>query len=328
MSMNALALTDHGPTLDPAYPTPMPQRGEALIRMRVVGICATDLALMQGYKGGFRGVLGHEFVGDVIAAPDAPEWVGRRVVGEINIGCGKCDLCNRGLGKHCRQRTSLGIIAKDGAMAEMFTLPVANLHEVPEPVSDEEAVFTEPLAAALEILEQVHIDARMRVTVIGSGKLGLLIAQVLALTGCELTVVGRHPESLAVAQTLTGCKTVMTSPEAEAQLAANPADVVVEVSGSPSGFASARKLVRPFGTIVLKSTFAGEPPQVDLSSLVVDEITIVGSRCGPFDAALRLLADQRVKVLPLIHQSFALTDGLAALEVAARRGVLKVLMRA
>lgn len=327
MCMNALLLTDHGPYLDPEYPTPKPQRGEALIRMRTVGICATDLELLHGYKGGFRGVLGHEFVGDVTTAPDAPEWVGRRVVGEINIGCGKCRLCDRGLGKHCRQRTSLGIINKDGAMAEMFTLPVANLHEVPESVSDEEAVFAEPLAAALEILEQVHINARLRVYMIGSGKLGLLVAQVLALTGCDLTVIGRHPESLKLAEALTGCKTVLTSPQAEAALVADPADVVVEVSGSPSGFAFARNIVRPFGTIVLKSTFAGESPLVDLSGLVVDEITVVGSRCGPFGAALRLLEDQRVKVLPLIQKCFALTDGIAALEYAAQRGVLKVLMR-
>jgi threonine dehydrogenase-like Zn-dependent dehydrogenase len=249
MGMKALLLTDSGPKLESAYPCPVPQSGEALIRVALVGICATDLALIAGYKGGYRGVLGHEFVGEVVAAPDAPEWVGRRVVGEINIGCGNCSLCKQGLGKHCRQRTSLGIIAKDGALAEMLTLPVANLHVVPPSLSDEEAVFVEPLAASLEILEQLHIAPERRVYVIGSGRLGMLIAQVLALTGCDLTVVGRHEQSLAMLRQWHHCKTVLTSPQQMAILADEPADVVVEVTGSAEGFENARELVRPGGRL-------------------------------------------------------------------------------
>lgn len=325
--MNALRLTDQGLLLDTDYPRPLPKAGEALIRVRLVGICATDLALIGGYKNGYRGVLGHEFVGDVIAAPDAPEWVGRRVVGEINIGCGHCELCAQGLGKHCHQRTSLGIIDKDGAMAEMLTLPVANLHAVPDGMRDEEAVFTEPLAAALEIVEQIHIGPGQRVVVLGSGKLGMLIAQVLAHTGCDLTVIGRHAAQLEMLATWTGCKTVLVTPSQTPQLPAASYDVVVEVTGSAEGFAAARTLIRPGGTLVLKSTFAGGAAiPIDLSQLVVDEVTVVGSRCGPFVPALRLLEQGQIQVLPLIHARYALRDAHAAMEHAGERGVLKVLI--
>jgi threonine dehydrogenase-like Zn-dependent dehydrogenase len=271
--------------------------------------------------------LGHEFVGDVVDAPDAPEWIGRRVVGEINIGCGDCSLCRRGLGKHCRRRNSLGIINKDGALAEMLTLPIANLHVVPESVSDEEAVFTEPLAAALEILEQLHIEPQMKVYVLGGGKLGMLIAQVFALTGCDMTVVGRHEASLAMLAQWHHCTTLLSTPENLVRLAQEGADVVVEATGSPDGFAQARQLVRPQGTLALKSTFARAPVALDLSQLVVDEITVVGSRCGPFAPALRLLESGHVRVLPLIHGCYSLKDGLAALEFAAQPGVLKVMVR-
>lgn len=325
--MKALLLTDHGLTLENHYPTPVPTTGEALIRVHVVGICATDQALIEGYKGGFRGVLGHEFVGEVLEAPDAPEWVGRRVVGEINIGCGDCSLCKRGLGKHCRKRKSLGIINKDGAMAEMLTLPVANLHEVPARLSDEQAVFTEPLAASLEILEQVHIGPDTRVIVIGSGKMGMLIAQVLALTGCDLTVLGRQQASLDLLEQWHGCKTLLNTTERVEQLMASPADVVVEVTGSRDGFALGRTLVRPGGTLVLKSTFAGGPTPLDLSQLVVDEVTLVGSRCGPFAPALRLLESGHVQVLPLIHACYPLAEATTAIEHAGRSGVLKVLVK-
>jgi alcohol dehydrogenase len=325
--MYAIVLTDRGPILENDYPQPVPQAGEALIRVRLVGICATDLALINGYKGGFRGVLGHEFVGEVVDAPDAPEWSGRRVAGEINIGCGTCSLCRGGLAKHCRQRRSLGIINKDGAMAEMLTLPVANLHEIPEGVSDEQAVFAEPLAAALEILEQVQITPEMRVYVLGSGKLGALIAQVIALTGCDLTVIGRHPASLHLIDQEFGCKTVLNTPDNLALLEADAADVVVEVTGSPHGFVTARTLVRPQGTLVLKSTFSGESTPLDLSKLVVDEVTVVGSRCGPFEPALRLLESGHVKVLPLIQAEYCIRDGLDALAYAGEPGVLKVILR-
>ena len=326
MPMRALLLTDQGPRLDTSYPNPTPGTDEALIRVRLVGICATDLALIQGYKGGYRGVLGHEFVGEVVEAAGAPEWVGRRVVGEINIGCGDCTLCHRGLGKHCPRRQCVGIINKDGAMAEFLTLPLANLHLVPDNVSDEQAVFTEPLAAALEILEQVHIAPTTRVYLVGDGRLGMLIAQVLALTGCDLTVVGRHPDHLALLEQWHGCKTVVDTAEVRAALAAEPAGVVVEATGSASGFATCRALVRPAGTLVIKSTFAGEQPAVNLNSLVVDEVTVVGSRCGPFPPALRLLASGRVQVVPLIQARYLLDDATAALAKARERGVLKVVL--
>jgi threonine dehydrogenase-like Zn-dependent dehydrogenase len=324
--MRALLLTDQGPHLDSTYPNPTPCTDEALIRVRLVGICATDLALIEGYKGGYRGVLGHEFVGEVVAAAGAPEWVGRRVVGEINIGCGDCTLCERGLGKHCPRRQCVGMIDKDGAMAEFLTLPLANLHLVPDDVSDEQAVFTEPLAAALEILEQVHIAPATRVYLVGDGRLGMLIAQVLALTGCDLTVVGRHLDHLALLEQWHGCKTVVDAAEVRAALAAETADVVVEATGSASEFATCRALVRPAGILVIKSTFAGEQPAVDLNHLVVDEVTVVGSRCGPFPPALRLLASGRVQVVPLIQARYTLDDATAALDKAGERGVLKVVL--
>jgi threonine dehydrogenase-like Zn-dependent dehydrogenase len=322
--MRGLVLTDAGPQLCHDRPIPTPGHGEALVRVRLAGICATDLALIAGYKGGYRGVLGHEFVGEVVAAPDAPEWINRRVVGEINMGCGACDLCRRGLGKHCRKRQSLGIIGRDGALADYLTLPLANLHEVPANVSDDEAVFTEPLAAALEVLEQVHITPDSRVVVVGDGRLGLLISQVLALTGCDLTTVGKHPAKLALLREWqTGCTLLSDDPALDQAV---NADVVVEATGSPAGFAAARTLVRPGGTVVLKSTFAGGLPQFDISSLVVDEITLVGSRCGPFAPALRCLATGRVQVTPLIQARFGLDDGVAALTAAGRRGMLKVVV--
>ena len=329
--MRALALTDGGPRLWTHYPVPAPGPGEALVRVRLAGVCSTDLQLIAGYKGGYRGVLGHEFVGEVAAAPGAEEGLGRRVVGEINIGCGHCDLCRRGLGKHCRQRRTLGIIAHDGAFADYLTLPIANLHPVPNNVADEMAVFTEPLAAALEILEQVHITPDSRVVQIGDGRLGLLVAQVLASTQCELTVIGRSAERLAILHEQGVTNTVLVGRGGGAQaaydaLSAGSADVVVDVTGSPAGFAHARRLVRPQGTLVLKSTFAGGLPDFDISGLVVDEITLVGSRCGPFAPALRMLQRRAVAVDPLIHARFNLDDAVDALDYAGRKGVLKVLI--
>ena len=322
--MRGLLLTDGGPQLCKTLPIPVPGRGEALIRVRLAGICATDLALVAGYKGGYRGVLGHEFVGDVVAAPDADAWIGRRVVGEINIGCGECALCRRGLGKHCRQRQSLGIIGRDGALADYLTLPVTNLYAVPDDVSDDQAVFVEPLAAALEVLEQVHIGPDSRVVVVGDGRLGLLISQVLALTGCDLTTVGRHPAKLRLLQAWQAGRTVLSDDLARAD--SGDADVVVEATGSPAGFATARRLVRPGGTLVLKSTFAGGLPDFDISGLVVDEITLVGSRCGPFAPALRCLAGGRVQVAPLIQARYGLDAAVTALAEAGRRGMLKVVV--
>lgn len=318
-------LTDAGLQLCLTHPDPVPGPDEALIRVRLAGVCATDLQLLAGYKGGRRGVLGHEFVGDVIAAPAAPAWVGKRVVGEINVGCGACDLCRRGLAKHCRARRSLGIVGPGGAFADLLTLPIANLHEVPPSVSDEQAVFVEPLAAALELPTQVHLTPSMRVVVVGDGRLGLLIAQVLALSGCDLCVIGRHADKLAIVQGM-GIVTVQVGELGESQTDLRDADLVVEATGRPGGFDLARGLVRPGGILALKSTYAGDSVSVNLSDLVVDEITVIGSRCGPFAPALRLLASGRVQPEPLIQARYALTDGVDALAHAGQRGVLKVLI--
>lgn len=324
--MRALRLTDNGPLLDTGYPVPVPGPNETLIRLRMAGICATDLQLLAGYKGGYRGVLGHEFVGEVVEAPGHAEWVGKRVAGELNIGCGHCDLCHRGLGKHCRQRESLGIIRRDGAFADFLTLPVANLHRLPDSLPDEQAVFVEPLAAALQLLEQCHIRPDDRVYVLGDGRLGLLVAQVLARTCCDLTAMGRTDAKLSILAE-RNIRTARTdNPGVLAELLARPADLVVEVTGSPDGFALARRLVRPGGVLALKSTFAAPLPAFDISTLVVDEITLLGSRCGPFPPAIRLLAEGAVDVASLIHARYPLDDGLAALAHAAQRGVLKVLV--
>jgi threonine dehydrogenase-like Zn-dependent dehydrogenase len=320
-----LVLTAAGLEFQTNRPVPAPKTGEALVAVHLAGICATDIELTRGYKGGFRGILGHEFVGTVVAAPGAEEWAGRRVVGEINIGCGECELCRCGLGKHCRQRTTVGIIGRDGAFAEYVTVPVANLHEVPQAVSDEEAVFCEPLAAAFEILEQVRVGPSTRTYLLGDGRLGLLCAAVLATTGCDLTVIGRHPEKLALVQGACS-RTELSAPEVFARLAEEPADVVVEATGAPEGFAAALKLVRPLGTIVLKSTFAERLQTFDISQLVVNEISIVGSRCGPFDKALAALQAHAVNVEPLIHARYGIGNALQAFAHAGSKGVLKVLI--
>ncbi|MCS6859597.1 MAG: alcohol dehydrogenase catalytic domain-containing protein [Abditibacteriales bacterium] len=300
------------------YPVPVPQADEALIRVSLAGICGTDLAILRGYAD-FRGVLGHEFVGVVEACADK-RWMGKRVVGEINIGCGNCHRCTMGWREHCAQRKVLGIRGKDGAFAEYLTLPVKNLHLVPPNLSDEEAVFTEPLAAAFNIPECINITPNDRVFVLGDGRLGMLAAQVLALTGCTVTLVGRHPSKLELAQRL-GLVTASAS-----DLKQDAADIVVECTGSAQGFADALAWVRPQGTIVVKSTYHGEMPQLT-SQVVVDEIYIVGSRCGPFPPALRALRQGRVKVTPLIEATYPLPDFPQAMEHAGRRGVFKVLVR-
>jgi threonine dehydrogenase-like Zn-dependent dehydrogenase len=302
----------------PDAPDPEPPPGEALIRTRLAGICNTDLEIMRGYFG-FRGILGHEFVGEVVRADDAPALVGQRVVGEINAYCGECSTCRRGNPTHCPHRTTLGIAGRNGTMADYFTLPTNLLYPVPEPTPDEWAVFTEPLAAACEITEQIHLRPTDRVIVLGDGKLGLLIAQVLQLAGCELLAVGRHPDKLAILER-RGIATRLAGEAVEPG-----ADVVVEATGRPAGFATARSLVRPRGTLVLKSTFHGDVT-LNLSMVVVDEVTLVGSRCGPFPAALRLLAQGLVDVEPLIHATYPLEEGRAAFERAVAPGVLKVLL--
>lgn len=326
--MRALHLTDHGPELRTDSPVPKPSRGEVLVRVHLAGVCATDLQLLQGYKDDFRGVLGHEFVGTVVAAPGAEEWLGRRVTGEINWACGACSLCRRGIGKHCANRRVLGMQGWDGAFADYLLAPVTNLHPVPPSLADDRAVFTEPLAAALQVLEQVHLTPDSRVYVLGDGRLGNLVAQAAARTGCDLTVVGRHPQKLINLQRLGINTTVADNDADRIGLQAQPADVVVECTGTPTGVLSACSLVRPAGTIVLKSTVAEPLKQIDLSGAVVSEIQILGSRCGPFAPALRLLDAGAIVTDPLIHARYSLDKAVAALEHAGQRGVLKVLIDA
>jgi threonine dehydrogenase-like Zn-dependent dehydrogenase len=318
-TMRAL-LCDNGLRYDSAYPDPMPPPGEALIRVRLAGICNTDLELLRGYLG-FRGVLGHEFVGEVVQATDA-SWLGQRVVGDINAACRSqdCAACAAGRHTHCPNRTTLGIAGRDGAFADYLAMPQANLLPVPDHVSDELAVFTEPLAAACEILAQIRIAPTDRVVVLGDGKLGLLVAAVLRLTGAELILVGRNRNKLAIAEGWG----VQVLPAGE-PLPAQAADVVVECTGSPQGFEFARHLLRPRGTLVLKSTYHGAL-SVDMSGLVVDEITLLGSRCGPFAPALRLLASGLVDPRGLISETFALDQAAAAFARAGAPGVLKVLL--
>jgi len=290
---------------------------EALIRIRKAGICSTDLELVKGYYP-FTGIIGHEFVGEVVDAPDR-SWVGQRVVGEINAVCGTCEACMNGRPTHCENRTVLGISNRNGVFAEYTTLPLKNLYRVPDSVSDEAAMFTEPLAAALEIQEQIKFQKADRVLLIGAGRLGQLIAQTLALTGCDLHVMAR---SLPAQQLLTarGINVI-----AEADIKSQKWDVVIEATGSTDGFTLARRAVRPRGTMVLKSTYKGDM-NVNISSIVVDEITVLGSRCGPFEPALRLLELREVDPSMLISDRYKLTDALKAFEKAAQPGVLKVLL--
>ncbi len=290
--------------------------GEALIRPLLAGICATDIHITRGYMG-FRGVLGHEFTG-IVTQCEEPGWVGRRVVGDINAACHACATCRRGDTPHCPNRTTLGIDRRNGAMAECFSLPVANLVAVPDSIDDEQAVFVEPLAAALEIVDRSHIRPSERVIVAGDGKLGLLVAQVLRLTGCELQVVGRHPERWGLLEAQG-----IGATDAPDTLEPGVWDVVIDCTGSPSGLETARRLVRPRGRLVLKSTFHGTSP-LNLSMLVVDEVALLGSRCGPFEPALRLLERGLVDTRSLIYRTYPLADALNAFQAAA--GQLKVLL--
>ncbi|HLO31559.1 MAG TPA: alcohol dehydrogenase catalytic domain-containing protein [Anaerolineales bacterium] len=297
---------------------PQPRNSnEALIRVRKAGICSTDLELIKGYYP-YTGVLGHEFVGEVVEAEDA-SWIGQRVVGEINVSCYQCEQCQNGRPTHCESRTVLGIVNRDGTFAEYTQLPTTNLHRVPDSVPDEMAVFTEPLAAALEIQQQIQVKPTDRVLLIGAGRLGQLIAQTLALTGCDLRVVARHAHQ----QDLLRRRGIRVISEDEIKLWRW--DIVVEATGSPSGFSLARQAIRPRGTLVLKSTYKGEM-NVNFSSIVVDEINVIGSRCGPFEPALRLMESRQVDPMVLIASEFKLDEALKAFERAAETGVLKVLI--
>lgn len=312
--MQALVFDEHLVLRD--IPPPEPQGDEAVIRPHLVGICATDQEITHGYKN-FHGVLGHEWVGTVVACAE-PHWIGQRVVGEINVPCGQCATCRRGDAIHCPNRTAMGIVGRNGALSELFTLPVANLHAVPTGVTDQAAVFAEPLAAALAITDETHVRPSDRVAVVGDGKLGLLVAQVLRLTGCDLTVVGRHPERWSVLER----QHIATTDDA-ATLPSRSFDIVVDCTGSPRGLETARALVRPRGTVVLKSTFAGHSAW-DLSGVVVDEVRLQGSRCGPFAPALRLLAAGLIETEPLINAVYPFEQALAAFDAA--HGSLKVLI--
>jgi threonine dehydrogenase-like Zn-dependent dehydrogenase len=309
--MRALWLEDRHLRLRDDVPKP-DRDGEVIVRVLLAGICNTDIELTRGYYP-FAGVPGHEFVG---ALED-----GRRVVGEINAPCHSCEACHAGRPTHCENRSVLGIIQRDGAFAEYLSLPAENLHVVPDEVPTEEAVFTEPLAAALEIQEQVSVTPEDRVLIVGDGKLGQLIAQTLALTGCRLTVVGHHRDKLELLER----RGIQTSAVA-GTLARGRFDIAVDCTGSAAGFEIARNALRPRGTLVMKSTYAGNLT-INASSLVVDEITLVGSRCGPFAPALRLLGSRAVDVQPMIHATFDLDDAITAFEQAQRPGALKVLIR-
>jgi threonine dehydrogenase-like Zn-dependent dehydrogenase len=290
---------------------------EALVKIRKAGICSTDLELVKGYYP-YTGILGHEFVGEVVEAEDA-SWIGQRVVGEINVVCNECEQCLNGRPTHCEKRTVLGIVNRDGVFAEFTNLPIANLHRVPASVPDEMAVFAEPVAAALEIQQQVQVKPTDRVLVIGAGRLGQLIAQTLALTGCDLRVLARHAHQ----QSLLKARTIQRISEEEIEHWRW--DVVVEATGSPDGFSLARRAIRPRGTLVLKSTYKGEL-NVNFSSIVVDEITDNGTRCGPFAPALRLMESKQIDPTVLIADEFKLDDVLRAFERAGATGVLKVLI--
>ena len=307
---SALRLTD--------LAVPAADGDTAVVRVHLAGVCNTDLELTKGYMS-FRGVLGHEFVGTVTDGPAA--WRGRRVVAEINFACGRCSVCTRGLARHCPARRVMGILAADGAFAEYVAVPAANLHAVPDGVADDAAVFTEPLAAACEILAQVRVEPGLGCVVLGDGKLGLLAAQVLAQAGACVLAVGKHDDKLAILRR-RDIATVRLDDWDRAG-----ADLVVEATGSAAGFALAVAATRPRGTLVLKSTVAETAP-LNLAPLVIDEISVVGSRCGPFEPALQALADDRIDVRSLIAARHPLGRGVEAVRHAAQRGVLKVLIDA
>jgi threonine dehydrogenase-like Zn-dependent dehydrogenase len=299
---------------------PLRPQGFALIRLLYGGICNTDLELQRGYAG-FSGTPGHEFIGEVVEADNA-ELLARRVVGEINLACHKCDWCRRGLGRHCPARSVLGIVRHPGAFREYLTLPEANLHVVPNSISNEEAVFVEPLAAACEILDQANIRRGAQVAVLGDGKLGLLIAQVLTAQEMEVHLYGRHKEKLRIAQR-AGAQTML----ARKNMPPAVYDWVVEATGSSEGLRQAVHMTRPRGTIVMKSTVHG-PVAIDTAPVIVNEITLLGSRCGRFEPALNLLQYRRINVADMISETMPLSQARRAFALAAKPGVLKVLLSA
>jgi len=316
--MKALVFDGAAAVID--VPRPEPGEGEALVKVRVAGICKTDVEITRGYMN-FQGVLGHEFVGTVEQSPE-PELVGARVVGEINVGCGECAFCRKGIERHCPGRTVMGILSRDGAMAEYVALPVSNLVPVPETLDDEKAVFTEPLAAALEILEQIKIEPSHRVLVIGDGKLGLLVSMVLRLTGCDLTLVGKHSGKMAIFVAMGGSAELLDT----FSVSKDRFDVVVEASGHPSGWDLAISRVKPRGTVILKSTYHGEL-NFNPAPLVIDEITVTGSRCGRFGPALRVMERGLIDPTPLISGIFPLEQAEEAFRKSQDKDALKILLK-
>ena len=317
--MKALRVNDWGIGVEDV---PLPDaQGEALVRVIKSGICNTDLEIARGYAG-FKGTIGHEFVGVVEKCEDSPEMIGTRVVGEINAGCGRCELCLANDPRHCSARTVLGILGRDGAHAEFLTLPARNLIAVPDSVSDAAAVFAEPLAAAYGIAERVEIGAETKVAVIGDGKLGLLCAMTARLRSDLVVLIGKHSEKMEI----VGKLGVETFALGDGDLPLSSFDVVIEASGSESGFATALALVKPLGQIVLKSTFHGAASW-DTSRIVVDEISIVGSRCGRLAPAVQLLASNTIRIDDLVSDEYPLERGVEAFDTAGRHGVLKVLLR-
>jgi threonine dehydrogenase-like Zn-dependent dehydrogenase len=298
-------------------PEPHPNQGEALIKVLKAGICNTDLEIVKGYMD-FEGILGHEFVGEVKQAP-SNDWLGKRVVGEINIACGRCDFCRQGLENHCPSRSVLGINNKNGAFAEYLTLPLNNLHEVPEIIDDQEVVFVEPLAAALRILEQVRTDEKDGVLILGDGKLGLLAAQVIKSQTDRVACSGKHQRKLDILKNKE-IKTFCGGESIEGQF-----DIVVEATGSKEGLKQALSLVKPRGRVVLKSTFC-EDVDLDVSSIVIDEVEIIGSRCGPFSEAISVLASREIDVREMVDGDFPLAQAAEALALAQKPETIKVLI--
>jgi threonine dehydrogenase-like Zn-dependent dehydrogenase len=314
--MNGLELIGNQVTYRTDLPSPIASHNEILVKVTCAGICETDLQLMQGYMG-FQGILGHEFVG----VAQSGKYAGRRVVGEINSPCGTCDFCRRGLGTHCPTRSVLGIVNRNGAFADALSLPEDNLHPVPDELPDELAVFTEPVAAAFQIPAQIPDLKEKKTLVLGDGRLGNLCAQVLKLSGANVTVVGKHPRKLDLLARL-GLKTVLLSEIPRR----NEFEVVVDCTGRAAGFQTALGFVRPRGTLVLKTTVAESLP-MNLARIVIDEIAVVGSRCGPFAPALQALAEGTVSVRELIDDTCPLAEGVAALREARSPGRLKILLR-
>ena len=312
---------DNGLKLDKNYEKPTPNKGEALIKVNTIGICNTDYEITKGYMD-YKGILGHEFTGVVVEINDENKnLLNKRVVGEINCGCGECEWCKKGLERHCPNRSTLGIWKREGCFAEYVCLPIKNLFEIPENVADEEAVFVEPLAAALEILEQIHIPPYKKVAVLGDGKLGLMIALALNAAGLDILLIGKHENKLQLAKN-QGVKTKLLS-DVEIR---KKFDFVVEATGSISGFETSLALTKPRGTLVLKSTIAASK-EFNFAPVVVDEITIVGSRCGQFAPALRLLESKKIDVKPLISDIFELDESIEAFEKNKDKSSVKVIVK-